>query len=399
LIDKKSPPLKTKQQPLFIISFSPAMRRPVVVVSSRDETFIEDDESQLEYASFRTNHTRKGRYTHVQALGLTFVLFVVIGTSSMVSTHYKSVTLNETVSNRNDPIGMTTQQQQQLVRPQSNATIVTAYFSLASKFPKEHYNKWMANMLSLQDSMVIYTSHDLVAHMETHRSHARDRTVVIGMDMTDLPLAKEYSAQFWEGQLQQDPERQIHRSYQLFWIWLSKSWFVTDAIKKDYFQSHVYIWSDIGCFRNDKYNGKTMMVHYEVVPETTTLQMAHHETKVPRYIWWNNKYSQKENFYHSGSQMAAYRDTWKQWHQEYIATIKGFLERNMFIGEDQTVAQSTCLRVPKLCSYVPTAQVGDNHYFGLRFVLHYGGNYTYWKSPGNMLPDPADGQEREMYQV
>jgi hypothetical protein len=282
--------------------------------------------------------------------------------------------------------------------PPSNATIVTAYFSLASKFPKENYDKWMSNMLSLQDSMVIYTSPNLVEHMQNHRKHAP--TVVIGMELSDLPLARDYSAEFWQQQLDQDPEKRIHKSYQLFWIWLSKSWFVTDAIQRNHFSSQVYVWSDIGCFRNQNYNSKTMMQHYEVLPSSSILQMAHHDTKVPPYIWWNNKYAQKPNFYHSGSQMAANKDVWQVWHQEYTTTMKGFIERSMFIGEDQTVAQSTCLRVPDLCRYVPTSQVrGDNHYFGLRYVLHHGGNYTYWRPPDGVPAEPKEMEERKMYQV
>jgi Bacterial protein of unknown function (HtrL_YibB) len=281
----------------------------------------------------------------------------------------------------------------------SNATVVTAYFSLTSKFPKENYDKWMANMLSLQDNMVIYTSPDLVPHMQAHRAHAPDKTVVIGMDITDLPLGKDYSAKFWEQQLTRDPEKKRHRSYELFWVWLSKSWFVTDAIHRNYFDSMVYIWSDIGCFRDQKWKNRTMMVHYEVLPENSTIQMAHHETIVPPYVWWNNKYAQKSNFYHSGSQMAAYQPVWNQWHKEYMKTIKGFLERNMFIGEDQTVAQSTCLRVPSLCQYVPTSQVTDNHYFGLRSVLHYGGTYSYWRPPDDLPLEPEDAQEKKLYQV
>ena len=66
-------------------------------------------------------------------------------------------------------------------------------------------------------------------------------------------------------------------------------------------------------------------------------------------------------------------------HEQFLDTIDGFLQRHMIIVEDQAVLQSVCLRFPKLCAYVPFNQVQDNHYFGLRHVLHHGGNYQLWR--------------------
>lgn len=79
--------------------------------------------------------------------------------------------------------------------------------------------------------------------------------------------------------------------------------------------------------------------------------------------------------------MVGYNDTWLEFYHEFMETIHGFVERNLFIGEDQAILQSTCLRKPPLCVYIPYEQVKDNRYFGLRYVLHYGGNYTLWRPP------------------
>jgi Bacterial protein of unknown function (HtrL_YibB) len=278
----------------------------------------------------------------------------------------------------------------------STSTVVTAYFTLKSKFAKEEYIKWMSNMLSLQDAMVIFTSHEMIDTMQSLRTHAANRTVIIPFDLNQLELVQKYDTKFWEHQLDIDPEKRIHRSYELFWIWLSKSFFVNQAIQLNPYQSEIFMWSDIGCYRNSRYRSKQMIVQIPLIPEDRILQMAHHEPRPPPYIWWNDKYTQKPLFYHSGSQMIGYKDTWIRFHGEYLKTVEGFVQRDMFLGEDQTVLQSTCLRVISLCAYVPFSQVSDNHYFGLRYVLHFGGKFDYWYPPEGLPVERSDVTDKSL---
>lgn len=258
-------------------------------------------------------------------------------------------------------------------------TVVTGYFRVRSKFKPQKYDGWMKNMLSLQDAMVIFTHSELIDQIKEMRSHATNRTVIIPLELEQLPFGTLYSKEFWQDQLDRDPEKKIHGSYQLFWIWLSKSWLTTQAIRLNLFQSDLFMWSDIGCFRDQKYNSKTMIQHRDMVPPTEMIQMAHHPPNPPAEPLFNDKYNHKANFYHSGSQFAAYKDTWIKFHEYFLETIDQFLEKNMIIVEDQAVLQSVCLSHPDICAYVPTGQVNDNHYFGLRYVLHNGGNYKYWR--------------------
>jgi hypothetical protein len=276
-------------------------------------------------------------------------------------------------------------------------TVVTAYYRIPSKFKPGTYNKWMKNMLSLQDAMVIFTSRDLIPTITALRQHAVNRTIIIPLELNALPIGQLYSTEFWQDQLHRDPEERHHQSFELFWIWLSKSWCVTQAIRLNVFQSDLFVWSDIGCFRDTRYNFQTMIQHRDQVPLHEMIQMAHHVPNPPPLpiinsngttttttsteIYWNDKYHQKEHFYHSGSQMAAYTETWQIFHAVFLDTMDGFLDRHMIIVEDQAILQSVCLRRPELCAYVPFDQVRpkDNHYFGLRYVLHYGGKYQLWR--------------------
>ena len=263
---------------------------------------------------------------------------------------------------------------------------VTGYFSIRSKYAPDQYLKWMANFLSVQDCMVIFTSSEMMDPIRKYRSAALNKTVLIELSIEDLPISK-LGIDLWEHQLDIDREKKRHKSYQLFWIWLSKSWCVVQAIRHDFFGSRregqrgLFMWQDIGSFRNTKYNGKTILVHHEIVPPRTVLWLAHHPTNPPPNPMWNDKFKEKQYYFHSGSQGVGDADAWLDYHDKFAKTIQQFLDKGMFIGEDQCVLQSTCQQYPELCAYIPHSQVKDNFYFGLRYVLVNGGNYKLWRMP------------------
>lgn len=263
----------------------------------------------------------------------------------------------------------------------SNNTIVTAYFRTTSKTHTSFYDDWMKNMLGLQDAMVIFTQADVIPQIKEFRSHALNRTAIVPMELEDLPIASLYSQEFWQGQMEKNPWKRKHRSYHLLWIWLSKTWFATQAIRMNLFQSDLFVWSDIGCFRGGSgaFHNKTMIRHPEKVPPNEMLQMAHRTPNPPKEEIWGNSKHDKDHFYHSGSQFAAYKDTWWIFHKYFLETIDKFLEKNMFIGEDQHILQSVCLQHPEICAYATPDQVNDNKYFGLRWVLHGNKKIEYWR--------------------
>lgn len=299
-----------------------------------------------------------------------------------------------------------------------NGTIVTAYFPIRAKHGRDAYTRWMTNMLSVQDPMVIFTCPEMVGTIRDLRGGRLDRTLIVEMELDDLPIAQLTgpssslnntrnisSSQFWERQLKaKDPEGSSHRTYEVFWIWLSKTWWVVQAIKHyNMFESQFFMWCDIGSFRDDRWNNKTIIRYPEIVPSGTILWMSHngvpnpHPTRGPLLV---DKFRYKKHFYHSGSQGAGTSSSWLAYHNQFAKTIDRFLISDYFIGEDQTLLQAACLQAPKLCAYVPPYQVNDGNYFGVRYVLHSGPNsaidkrdkddknrtkrypYEFWRPPG-----------------
>jgi len=303
----------------------------------------------------------------------------------------------------------------------TNSCIVTAYFRVPSKYDSAKYeNDWMENILLLNDCMVIFCEADLVPTMLRWRRD-RPRTAVVQVRLQDLPVARyHYPAQdsndgndrdknpattFWQHQLDMDPERKRHRSYELFWIWLSKSWCVSTAVA---LQHHLFpsllipatttdnnsnsnqkntidywMWADIGSFRSKSFRNQQLIRYPKQLLGTsskddednpTVVWMAHHAPNPPDDPFWSNKLhpQQKQHFYHSGSHAVATGAAWRSFHALFVDTLDQYAARGKFVGEDQCVLQTTCLLHPEHCAYVPFDQVPDNHYFGLRHVLHYG---------------------------
>lgn len=271
----------------------------------------------------------------------------------------------------------------------SNRTVVTAYFMVRSKHSSQNYDEWMQNFLSILDNVVVFTETQMVKRIALMRRHAP--TVIVEMSLNDLPIrllgnddaystSTNYS--FWQHQLDIDRERQLHKSYHVFWIWLSKSWLTIQAIRHNWFDSHFFMWSDIGSFRDRSYNHKQVIQHPEVVPSRTLLWMAHRTPfPSPKRVIWADKRRMRKHFYHSGSQAAGDSQVWLHFHQKFAETLERFLHSRLFIGDDQCILQATCSLYSRLCAYVLHDQVRDNHYFGLRYAMRHGGNYTLWRPP------------------
>lgn len=272
--------------------------------------------------------------------------------------------------------------------PQGQTTFVTVFFPLSSKHSVTNYHLWMENMLSIQDPVIVFVPEDYVEHIQSLRRHALNQTMILPVTNLSrvLPLANQYSTAFWEEQLEMDPEKDKHQDYTLFWIWLSKSWFVMEAIRLNPFGSDIFLWCDIGSFRfNTDYvelRGKKIVQHPELVPRHAILQMATKpDYRIPKHIWFHGK-GHRDYFFHSGSQTIGYGDTWKTWHNELQDTVQLFVRRHYFIGEDQYLMQHTCLRTLALCLYVhPDDVPNDDSYFGMKRILHEGGNHAYQLLP------------------
>jgi hypothetical protein len=220
-------------------------------------------------------------------------------------------------------------------------TIVTAYFEIPSKHSSKEYDAWMANMLSLQDPMVIYTTADLVPTIERLRANAMDRTRIVPMALEDTRVAKRYDAAFWKAQHQMDPERGIHKDVRLYWVWNSKAEFLKRTVDSNPFQSTYFAWVDIGYFRSDKYNSRTMLQHHLDPLKITLLEIP------------------KGNV--GGGFIGGGAEAIERWSTLFYAMLDR--HKDKFIGKDQPYMRRTCDENPGLCKLVEPDQEHEDPWF------------------------------------
>ncbi|VEU34694.1 unnamed protein product [Pseudo-nitzschia multistriata] len=265
--------------------------------------------------------------------------------------------------------------------------IVTAYYKIPSKHTPERYRDWMKNFLGrFRDPVVAFTSPDMVDSLAALRcplsnssssnstsdkdlnrslsqSPACFPTVLVALPLEELPLAELYPKSFWVDQLDRDPEGKIHaplrgdprvggrfESGELYWIWLSKAWFVHEAVGLLMQEQHqganeekksveeevaattrltstataaegekehcperdkrgdVFAWIDIGSFRQSenetettpttitsKARHKVLIRHPEVVPDDEVLFWSH--SPAHKISSGNDKNKQKKHDY------------------------------------------------------------------------------------------------------
>ncbi|KAK3242565.1 hypothetical protein CYMTET_47724 [Cymbomonas tetramitiformis] len=255
-------------------------------------------------------------------------------------------------------------------RISSESTVVTAYFQTRSKHTAGEYAIWMSKTLSILDAMVIFTSPDMTATIRKLRAHALDRTHIVEMRLRDVWVAQEYSKAFWENQFRIDPQNSSQLSYELYWVWLSKSWFVDQAMQLDPFDSSIYVWCDIGSMRQNMYRDRVLIRHPEIVPSSRMLIMAMSYPEQPTDTSWIIK--AQHGTHVAGAVMAGRVVAWRTFHARFQQVVRGYAARELFVGEDQAVIQTVCTRHLSLCTFVLPHAVSGDKWFGLHWALYHG---------------------------
>lgn len=341
---------------------------------------------------------------------------------------------------------------------QSACTVVSSYFPMESKFPQTDINEWLDRLLSIEDSLIIFTSNDMIDYITQRRQHALDGTKIVPLSYQDFPFAKDtkrHPISYWEEQAHLDPVKS-HGGVEEIWVWLSKTWFLQQATMMDPFSSSLspsptapigcYVYIDFSSFKSKVgawWKNKQIAQHPEIVPSDHVLFMAHHKPNIPtdimtttksegeedveieerrkQFLFMDNRLDPKikEHYYHSNALIAGNRKTIARFHAAFLQTLDDYEDYNnniinkqiimdetndnnsndvdgnenrkkeiassLFVGDDNLIAQSTCLRHSNLCAYVESSKVhGDTKFHGLRAFLYHGSsssNIELWYPP------------------
>ena len=126
--------------------------------------------------------------------------------------------------------------------------IVTAYYPLAkSKHGTAKYKTWYTNFFHTVTAPVIcFCAPEMEAEF---RSLAGKNVRLVVREFSSFPMMSAEKMEKWRAWHLTDPEAHIH-SPELYAVWASKSDFILEAMGlHDMAPAKIYVWCDIGCFR------------------------------------------------------------------------------------------------------------------------------------------------------
>ena len=286
-------------------------------------------------------------------------------------------------------------------------TLVSAYYNIKSKFPKDRYVEWMQTFLKIQAPMVLFTD----AEMEnTIRSMREDRPLHLIIlpfeELTTWSLYKNH----WIAHHQMDPEQHIHTP-ELYSIWAEKAFFVERAIQMNPFQTDHFFWCDMGAFRNPQIDPLIL----QTFPTTTYLSQNHlllqsigdltDQEKIPKEDGIHG-----ERISHQWNEIRLIGGLWGggshaciSWKNAYQAMLERYFQTGRFAGKDQQVMLSTYLQNPSLAHVVRCTTPHIDPWFFLPYLLshrneRYEVNDTY-KSYPFIIVDISGGLGNQLFQI
>ena len=219
-------------------------------------------------------------------------------------------------------------------------TIVSCYYKLnTSKHSHSNYDIWIKNLLlNIKANIVIFTSlsdQPYLNEIATRNSELQCTIVVKELD--DLEIYKKYPA-IWENQEMLDPNKKCGRGRGCYMLWNSKFHFMKEAIDMNIYDSEYFIWNDIGNVRDNR-----------IIPLLTTYPQTARISKDKLDIVLLQLFDALQEFYFnevhfSGSMFGGHKDTILKINDLYYNCFNHYVENNKFIGCDQQIISSLCVK-------------------------------------------------------
>lgn len=141
-----------------------------------------------------------------------------------------------------------------MLKYENPITIVTAIWEIPSKHDHQQYEEWSHRFFSQKVPLIVFTSSSILHRYKKIRDDICNQCLthwMIDYDLpSQLPMFENITEDNWKNQHDNDPERHIHKSYELYAIWIGKSWMLYWTSIHNIFKSEYFIWEDIGVFRS-----------------------------------------------------------------------------------------------------------------------------------------------------
>jgi len=260
------------------------------------------------------------------------------------------------------------------------ATVVSAFYEMPSKRSVNEYKIFMNNFLrNIKCHLVFFCEESMREFVEEARKDFMDRTRIIILPREQWLMNKKYPETFWKKQFNMDPEKDIHKSPDLYKVWHEKKEFVKRAIELNPFDHDDFVWMDAGCIRSEEMS--------------SLVKDFPHSSRIPtnRMLLLNvQAFSKQDNTIYSfdkgvtiqggvtgvarigGTLYAGSTRMWNQFDKAYNLIFDKYVSANVFLGKDQSLLATLVLENNKLVSLVEPKPFFGNPWMNL--VLYLGVN-------------------------
>ena len=144
--------------------------------------------------------------------------------------------------------------------------VVTAYYPLTkSKHGIAAYRIWYTNFFQAVTAPVIcFCPPEMEAEF---RILAGSNVRLVIREFSSFPMMSAEQMEKWRTWHLTDPERHIH-SPELYAVWATKPYFVLEAMRL--YEAAIYVWCDIGCFRQPGRPGSFEYTSKYIIPGKMT---------------------------------------------------------------------------------------------------------------------------------
>lgn len=244
-----------------------------------------------------------------------------------------------------------------------DVTVVSAYYPVKSKYSVEDYLKWLEIWKHIPCNLVFFTTSDLIEKIEIIRCTHKDKTKIICLPFFELEAFKRYGIELWINEKTKD-----HESYhtpELYALWYEKKEFVKKAIDLNYFNTSKFVWCDAGICR-----------HNEWIPELKNFprsdRISNSKFNVLRITDFENETDFQKINCVGGGILAASKEVWLEYYSKYDAMLKTYLEKNKFVGKDQSIIASMIQEDKEFFELIPIInEFKESGYFCWFSLLFY----------------------------
>lgn len=256
-------------------------------------------------------------------------------------------------------------------------TFVSAYFKVESKHSDAEYELWISNLISNRMCLVFYYNSFLPNVFQSLNTVRMKSILLVPINLTDTALTYfELDLKFWTEEMAKDPEINIHKGYELYWIWGLKSHFLSESSVVNPFMSDYFFWIDAGCIRSEKYTNRNWI---DLTPPQHVRSLKgiffvnlYPFTSEQTYLnsMGHSEFDFSNENHIAGAIFGGQRESMKEWESKYLGVFRLHVELGRFVGKDQTVYASTCIENMGFCHYVkPRADLYDVWFNMIPFIV------------------------------